>query len=144
MATYDEMVTDFSQRTKSLVKGYKGKYNVTLLINCCLGLIVLPKEKYFKLIPDEEIPIEGELWGLTRETIQVRCKKCGYNLRHVIRRIRNGICHFRIKSIPNEEGQIAFLDISDGEDFSATLAVDNLRKLAFSLAENIHKHKPGK
>ncbi len=51
---YKYIEIDFMKRTKKLINDYKGEHRVTLLINCCLGLLVLPKEKHFnvKTLPD--------------------------------------------------------------------------------------------
>lgn len=136
---YNEISRDFAQRTKHLIESYKGEYEVTLLVNCCLGLLVVPKEKHFNKIPDEEIPIKTGIWGLNRESITVKCDQCGYSLRHVIRRIRNGICHFNIKSIPDEHKNITSLEICDGKDFSVTLSIAQLQELALSLTDHVYK-----
>ena len=110
---YKQIVRDFAQRTKILINEYKGVYEVTLLVNGCLGLLVVPKEKDFKKIPVEVIPEKDTLWGLSRESVSVKSKECGYVLREVIKQIRNGICHFDITSIPDENNQIEFLVIKD-------------------------------
>ncbi len=136
---YNEISRDFAQRTKLLIESYKGEYEVTLLVNCCLGLLIVPKEKDFNKIPDEEIPIKTGIWGINRESITVKCEQCGYNLRHVIRRIRNGICHFHIKTIPDDHNNISFLEIRDGNDFMVTLSISQLRELAFSLTDHVYK-----
>ena len=136
---YEEISRDFALRTKHLIESYDGEYDVTLLVNCCLGLLVVPKEKDFDKIPDEEIPRIGGKWGLKQECITVKCYQCGYNLRHVIRRIRNGICHFNIKSIPDDHKNISNLEISDGNDFKVTLSISQLRELAFSLTDHVYK-----
>lgn len=115
------------------------EYEVTLLVNCCLGLLVVPKEKDFKKIPDETIPENGNLWGLSRDSVTAKCGECGYELRDVIRKIRNGICHFNITSIPDDKGQIQFLIIKDRKNFVAKLSVDQLRTLVVSLTESVYE-----
>lgn len=136
---YQQITSDFAKRTKTLIEEYDGEYEVTLLVNCCLGLLVVPKEKDFKKIPDLVIPENGELWGLSRKMLTVKCNECGYTLPDVIRQIRNGVCHFNISSIPNENGQIEFLEIKDGGKFTAKLSVAQLKNLAFSLTDHIYK-----
>lgn len=138
---YEEITSDFARRTKTLIEEYHGQYKVTLLVNCYLGLLVLPKEKRFKEIPDDVIPEHGELWGLSRKELKVKCNECGYILRDVIRRIRNGICHFNIRSIPNEDGRIKFLEIKDRGGFAAKLSVAQLEDLAFSLVDHVYKQE---
>ena len=136
---YKQISSDFAKRTKTLIECYQGDSEVTLLLNCCLGLLVVPKEKDFEKIPLDVIPETGDLWGLSRETVSVKCKECSYVLRDVIRKIRNGICHFNIRSIPNEDNQIEFLEIKDKGGFVAKLSVDQLKKLAFSLTDHVYK-----
>ena len=135
---YEQLSSDFALRTKTLIEEYQGDYEVTLLVNCCLGLLVVPKERDFQKIPDDMIPVSGELWGLSRTSINVACQECGYSLRDVIRKIRNGICHFKIKTIPDENNQIDFLEIKDSGEFLATLSVEQLRILAFSLTDHVY------
>ena len=136
---YKQIVRDFAQRTKILINEYKGDYEVTLLVNCCLGLLVVPKEKDFKKIPVEVIPEKDTLWGLSRESVSVKSKECGYVLREVIKQIRNGICHFDITSIPDENNQIEFLVIKDRGGFEAKLSVAQLKELAISLTDHVYK-----
>lgn len=137
---YKQITIDFAKRTKFLIESYSGEYEVTLLVNCCLGLLVVPKEKEFDKIPDEEIPLKGDMWGLSRESITVKSAHSGYNLRYVIRRVRNGICHFNIRSIPDEQNNISALEINDGNDFSVTLSTEQLRELAFSLTDHVYRY----
>lgn len=135
----DSIEIDFVKRTLEIINDYSGNYEVTLLINCCLGLLVLPKEKYFKSIPIEEIPIEGKLWGLSRDSVNVGCSVCGYQLRDVIRKIRNGVCHFKVKTIPDGSRKINILEITDGGKFKATLTVDELKEFVISFASHVSK-----
>ena len=136
---YEQISRDFAKRTKAIIEQYSGDYEVTLLVNCCLGLLVVPKEKDLAKIPHETIPEAGEVWGLSRESVTVKCGECGYELRDVIRRIRNGICHFNITSIPDDKRQIQFLEIRDRKDFVAKLSVDRLRTLVVSLTAHVYE-----
>lgn len=136
---YDQIERDFVTRTLELLKNYTGDFEVTLLINCCLGLIVLPKEKHYNSIPETEIPLAGSLWGLSQQNVTVDCASCGYSLKEVLRRIRNGICHFKIKTIPDGSGNITTLEIKDRGKFKAVLSCDELRQLADSLSKHILK-----
>ncbi|MBE0504719.1 MAG: hypothetical protein IBX46_11375 [Desulfuromonadales bacterium] len=137
---YDDIINDFNKRTKKLLDSYDGEYDVTLLVNCCLGLLVLPKEKCLKDIPDIEIPIDSSIWGINRKSVTVKCDKCGYKLPYIIKKIRNGICHFDIKSIPNENKNIEFLEIKDRDGFKATFSIDQLKELAVSLSNHLGSH----
>ena len=46
---------DFMKRTLEIVKDYQGERDATLLINCLLGLLVVPKETLFNKIPKDPI-----------------------------------------------------------------------------------------
>lgn len=135
---YDEIEVDFIERTLELICKYKGNYEVTLLINCCLGLLVLPKEKHLESIPKQKIPTTGSLWGLSRDSVTgVGCEHCGYKLSNVIRRIRNGICHFHVKTLPDGTGEISKIQIKDRGKFKAILSVNGFKELSVSLAEHV-------
>jgi hypothetical protein len=76
---YTDFKKEFPKRTIDILDRHSSneKYDVTLLLNCLLALLVLPKEKFYNNIP-EEIP-EG--WGLTKKHItNVSCESCGYKL----------------------------------------------------------------
>ena len=136
---YNQIEIDFIDRTIEIMNSYNSKNQVTLLLNCCLGLIVLPKERHFNKIPDKNIPENGILWGISRKNVTVDCEDCGYNLRSVIRRIRNGLCHFKIESIPDEKNQIDKLVIKDRGKFKVELTINELKELALSFANKILK-----
>lgn len=137
---YDKIENDFVNRTLKLISEYKGEFEITLLINCCLGLLVLPKEKHLNSIPDKEIPFEGSLWGISRKNLSVDCSSCGYRLKDVIRRLRNGICHFKIKSIPDGSEQIKTLEIRDRGKFKAEFDVSQMKELAETLGGHVISH----
>jgi hypothetical protein len=134
---YNQIETDFVVRTFELIEGYSGSYEATLLINCCLGLLVLPREKHQSSIPDTEIPLTGTLWGLSRDSITIDCSSCGYILSDVVRKIRNGICHFKVKTLPDGSGEINTLEIKDRGGFSAELSLEELKELTRSLAKHV-------
>ena len=52
-----EFELDFMSRTREIIEQYKEPYEATLLINCMLGLLVVPKETLFNDIPP--IPFES-------------------------------------------------------------------------------------
>src|SRR5437773_6933740 len=75
---------------------------VTLLINCLLSLLVVPKERWYEQV--EPTPL-GDLaaWGISENLIESwgRCPRCGgepqHHLREFLRRMRNSVCHARIE-----------------------------------------------
>ena len=134
---YGQITKEFTQRTKLIVENYKGEYEVTLLVNCCLGLLVFPKEHRYDAFPDKVIPESGELWGLSRKSVEGSCGKQGYKLRDVLRKIRKGICHFNIESEHDEKGKIEYVVIKDRGKFSARLSVSQLKELVTKIAEHV-------
>lgn len=58
--------TDLIQRTKRIIEQYDEResylgtefYDVTLLLNCLLGVVVLPREEELDMVVDEPLPIE--------------------------------------------------------------------------------------
>ena len=68
---YDqEFERDFMRRTLELVRDYRGPYDATNLLNCLLGLLIVPKEKSLKKIPDEPVA-ELARWGISPQAIRV-------------------------------------------------------------------------
>ncbi len=99
---------EFIDRTKKIIENYEGDYNVTLLLNCLLGLIVLPSEFYkrksMKFFEDDinNYPVLRNLIvGLYFQPTKRRKK--GFvdddkTLKNFIKKIRNGISHQQIWS----------------------------------------------
>ena len=102
--SYNDFEKNFPRHTIEILEKYFSKepHNVTLLINCMVGLLILPQEKFFKnntflkKLP-EEIPPD---WGLTREHVkQVQCSARGYKLENIVRHMRNAVAHMKIKTM---------------------------------------------
>ena len=52
----DEFERDFMLRTLDIIKDYQGKYDATLVINCLLGLLIVPREtSLYAKIPGDSI-----------------------------------------------------------------------------------------
>ncbi|MEW6226592.1 MAG: HEPN family nuclease [Bacillota bacterium] len=72
---YEIFERDFIVRTLKIIRQYEKyvpvseQFEVTLLINCLLGLLVLPKERCYVDIPDVLIE-ELEGWGLRADHIK--------------------------------------------------------------------------
>lgn len=131
---YTDFEKDFPERTLGILNSYKGKYEVSLLLNCLLALLVLPKEKLLNNIP-EEIP-PG--WGLTKENIKkVSCESCGYKLKEIVRHMRNAISHMRIKTANDDKGNIEMIRFKDGRSFELEISVNNLKTFVTKLAKHV-------
>ena len=131
---YIDFKKDFPERTIDILKNYKGKYEVTLLINCLTALLVLPKEFFYKNIP-EEIPCG---WGLTKEHITtVSCEACGDKLREIVRHMRNAIAHLDIKTTNDKNGNIERVKFENRSKFIAEIPVDDLKTFVIKLAQHV-------
>ena len=134
---YNKIQRDFVSRTLKIVEEYEGENEVTLLINCCLGLLVLPKEKHFNKFPNTEITETKPIWGLTYDSITIDCDSGSYKLSDIIRRIRNGVCHFKINTISDGSGNISKLEIKDMGKFKVVLSVSQLREFIKALSNHV-------
>jgi hypothetical protein len=125
---------DFVQNTLHILQNYHGPYGVTLLVNCLLGLIVLPREKDYNHISEKEsvhfndLGIEDEdirSWGEGERTA-ARFIKC----------MRNSIAHIQIESI-TKDGEIESLLFTDNSGFEAVLCIDKIKDIVKRLAAYI-------
>lgn len=64
----EEFEYDFMKRTLSLMQSYSGPFDATLLHNCLVGLLIVPRETAFDRIPLD--PISSlSTWGLSPGSI---------------------------------------------------------------------------
>jgi hypothetical protein len=109
MGNYRNFELEFVQRTLALITQYEGfiytqpferQYNYTLLVNCLLGLIVMPKEKSFTYLPKERLTNEmkkemGLMDSIVNEEITT--------LQDLIISLRHSIAHFDFEINSNDE-----------------------------------------
>lgn len=150
MGTYTEKDLDFIIRTRKILKQYDsifptGKendyYNVTLFFNCCVGLIIIPRQELNQKIPTEIIN-ENE-HGISPDNIAfIKGDIKKFNL--VVSHIRNSISHnnFQMKGNDNKIDRILFEDYlpsRPGEEkgqktFEAEISFEVLKKFALFLS----------
>ncbi|MBB1353516.1 HEPN family nuclease [Pseudoalteromonas sp. SR45-5] len=109
MGNYANFEPDFIQRTISLIDQYdefitdvefEKQYNYTLIINCFLGLIVMPKERIIKNIPNEVLSNEFKTHlGLENSEIHDSIN----DLQKLIHQLRNSVAHFNIEVISADQ-----------------------------------------
>lgn len=144
MSEYQDFPRDFVERSKSNVDNYCGEYEITNLINNCLGLIIIPKQIFADDIPEYEFDDNDKSYGITRRNITR--SDHGYSLYHVLRHIRNGLAHGRIEQRVNGD-QISGLRIHDKyndsspENFSIEFTVQEFKCFAFSLSGKLAKSR---
>lgn len=130
----------FMHRTLEITKAYSGPYDATLLINCLLGLLIVPKETLIQKIP--AIPFENLAdWGIKPSSIKSP-GKCEYghehlpNLRQLVRRMRNAVAHFKIEPFP-ASGNVEGFTFQDNYDFCASVSLNELQVFVTKLAEHM-------
>ena len=132
----------FIQRSLLLVRQYKGPYDATLLLNCLLGLLVVPKESCLAAIPDTPIS-ELQAWGINPAAIHKYGNPSGpnsdpRNLRGLVWRLRNAVAHFRFQPIP-AKGEVTAFKFNDQSGFEATVPLTELRVFVERIATYIEK-----
>jgi hypothetical protein len=151
---YTQIEVDFIERTLELIDQYETyradlppdkQYNHTLLINCLVGLIILPKEKTYSRIPKEKLHFEQTLAGCG-------IKKSKFNdtlrdTKELFHRLRNAVAHFGIEVISvTRENQIDIIRFTDVEagmfvaDFHSDEIFPFLKYYANTIIDNIKNY----
>lgn len=160
MGNYKNLEIDFVHRTLNLITQYenilhkyeyKEQYNYTLLINCLLGLVVLPKEKSLTYLPadlldDKMLKDMGLVYSIINPQFNT--------LRKLIVELRHSVSHFNIKVISDLDDEFAIDQIVfeiDHEkskilvaNFRANELLPFIRYYASWLLANIEKYKKEK
>lgn len=130
----------FMERTLSIVQAYDGEYEATLLINCLLGLLVLPNEKLLEKIP--KTPLDSLVdWGIRPESI-INAGKCNHghthelNLLQLVRRMRNAVAHFKVTPFPSD-GDVDGFEFKDANKFHARLSLLEIKNFVISLSQHL-------
>ena len=68
MSNYSKQELDLVERTKEIITQYDSfklekSFEVTLLINCLVGMLIIPQQELYGQLPNDLI--EFEPWGLT-------------------------------------------------------------------------------
>lgn len=138
MSAYADFPRDFTERTRANIEGYSGDFDVTNLINNCLGLIIIPKEHLAAELPNYTFSESNSPYQISKTNITLK-DKGNYTLKNVVRHIRNGLAHGRIEQRSNN-GEITGIRIFDcknnnaKENFSIGLSIDELKAFAMKLS----------
>ena len=160
---YEKLVQDFADRTRDNLAAIEGLvetqrqkekkptvFEITQLINSCLGLIVMPREKDIKKIPRTSLgELETQGWPIPRLTNSSE-RPHNLNLRHLIEYLRNAIAHFNIEFTHNDHNEITGLKIWNQKErgdcprkWESTLSVCDLRdfveKFSQVIVQNLEK-----
>jgi hypothetical protein len=136
------------KRTKELIQEYDGKYNLTLLMNGLLSLIVLPQQhntrvRKLKFMNQDLNDIPEIQFLLQSPNFHFNNRGYSNDLKNLLRRVRNGISHQRIETI-NKGGKWKGVIIQDlnGQNsigLHLELKTSELRKFAFFIADEYLK-----
>ena len=145
----------YTRRTLELVhQSGAGPYEVTNLINCLLGLLLVPRDSVFAALPD--VPVKGlQSWGITRNSIRKfsagrkgngrngngrkrRSARNGHpdgpTLRQLVEQLRTAVAGGRLKPrIANN--RFVGLELRDGKGFHMVLTTLELKRFVRKLAQ---------
>lgn len=162
MSNFIDNIT-FIQRTKSIIENYNGEFDVSLIINSCVGLLFMAKEKYHSTISRAKSEKSLAEWGINISDIKF-CGKYDHKRQQVIiqdkristvcSHIRNSIAHCNFKTLQKgTQGDIKQLLLRDFYipsnrnkepimTFEMVISVEDFRKFIMSVADYIlKKHK---
>lgn len=142
MSAYKQQEHDFIERTRSILLQYDDyfkdkdkskKYEVTLLINAFVGLLILPQQEWFTGLPEELI--SKDEWGIDPSRIDFIKKDEQKSVKAVATHLRNSVAHYNFIAFKNKNDEISeihFLDYTNRKKtrntFDATIPVANLGK----------------
>lgn len=141
-----EFVADFVRRTKENISCGYHPHEITQLINSLVGLLILPKERYYDNIQNDMI--ERQLLNELRQCIDIPSENRRHNLRFIVRRMRNAISHFHIECKVDKDTRqidhIIFMDFSDGNignspDFQMTIPNGILEQFVYQFSDAVAK-----
>ena len=138
----------FTRRTLELVsQSSAGPYDVTILINCLLGLLIVPKASVLAALPD--VPVSDlRSWGISSKSIRRfsagptggngRGGRNGHDqgptLRQLMERLRRAVARGNLKPrIANN--RFVGLEIRDGQGFHVVLTTLEMKRFVRKLAQ---------
>ena len=138
-----DFVKSFMRRTAAIIKEYNGPLDATMLVNCLLGLLVVPRESLFLKIPD--VPFDAlSSWGIGPSSIK-KFGVCDYGceheptLRQLVRRLRNAVAHFNVHPM-HSNGEVSGFRFKDRNGFCAEVPLSQLRDFLIRLAEYLEEN----
>lgn len=142
-------VVEYIRRTRELLKQYDGyigeNYEATLFCNCLLGLLVFPKEAFYRSIKDDLVSAENlqvlkqSMKGNT--SFITRGKGDVSDLAFIIRHMRNAVSHYKVKlkSGSGKEKNIIKNIVFQDNNFLLEIGVEQLKSILMEFCDNIIK-----
>jgi hypothetical protein len=138
MSNYIKQEYDFIDRTKKIIKQYDEvklpkdeKFEVTLLLNCLVGLLILPQQNWFEDLPTS-IVTQKE-WGIKEEHISFIKQGETKNVKDIAKHLRNSIAHYHFMAFENKSHDISSIKFEDydsqkNKTFEAIIPVISIRQ----------------
>jgi len=151
---YEDFIKDFAERTFENLqivcdrkdREEKTGYEVTQLVNSCVGLLVFPKEEYFATLWKDEPTMNfpnPQIQNVARKIVcsqqlgNIPCR-CSSHFGHMLRHLRNAVAHGRITTIPDVEVEeiekICFTDQREKRDGN-TVTTSNIVNIELTIED---------
>ena len=132
----------FVDHTLKVLQSYEGEYEATILVNCLLGLLVVPKESFLQAIPEDPLA-HLEDWGIKPCSIKNPGRPTKSNprpetLRGLVVNLRNAVAHFKIEPIPATSAVHSFKYTNDS-GLEAIVSLEEMRKFVRTLATHLEQ-----
>lgn len=133
-------VNDFYKRTLNILRSTRSEYDVALLINSMVGLLVVPKERYFRSMRVADNYVDADLLKQIRATFK---SNPDISLTQILRRLRNSVCHgnMEIKAEQSnyigEQPKIGSIVFNDRDVFFAEIPIGLLKNFLINFATNV-------
>lgn len=138
MTAYENFSIDFIKRTLNILEGYMGEYDVTNLINCAVGLIIIPKEQHFNCLRSINIQTLEEIYGITKPNIRYSNDD---SLSNIVRHMRNSIAHGKITQEKVKDNKIKSLRFRDEyrgcPTFEAIFSIEEFKAFSIAVAKEV-------
>lgn len=143
MSYLDNFEHSFMQHTLAIVQEYTGEYAATMLVNCLLGLLVVPKEKFLDAIP--AVPLADLAnWGISPDSVKNPGKPTKANphpdtLRGLVHNLRNAVAHCNLTPVPRTAEVHSFTFTADN-GMEAVIRLDEMGVFVERLATHLDAH----
>lgn len=132
----------FVDHTLKVLQSYNGEYDATILVNCLLGLLVVPKESFLKAIPEEPLT-QLQRWGIKPSSIKNPGRPTKINpnpdtLRGLVVNLRHAVAHFNIEPIPATSDVHSFRYTNDS-GLEAIVSLEEMRAFVRTLAAHLDR-----
>ena len=140
MSYLSDFEHSFMTRTLEILTSYKGEHDATLLINCLLGLLIVPKEAFPKAIPSDKFSTLPN-WGIDASSIHHAGNATDNNrepatIRGLVVNLRHSVAHFDLNPV-SQNSIVSAFEFCNDSGFHAIISLDDLRSFVERLARHL-------